>query len=51
MSEKLDKPTSGTVDELKAKRITTATAMRVEQPALNQPTQKTVPGEDSADTP
>jgi hypothetical protein len=50
MSEKIDPP-SGTIEEIKIKRITTATAMRYTQPAVNQPSQKTVPGKDSADTP
>jgi hypothetical protein len=30
---------------------TSVGAMRPEQPAVNQPIQKTVPGKDSADTP
>ncbi len=50
MSEKIDPP-SGTIDEIRIKRITIATGMRHAQPAINQPTQKTVPGKDSADTP
>jgi hypothetical protein len=50
MTEKLPKP-SGTADQIKLRKVTAATSMRIEQPALNQPTQKTVPGKDSADTP
>lgn len=50
MTEKLPKP-SGSFDQISVKRITSATSMRADQPALNQPTQKTVPGKDSADTP
>jgi hypothetical protein len=50
MTEKLPKPT-GTADQIKLRKVTAVTSMRVEQPALNQPLQKTVPGKDSADTP
>jgi hypothetical protein len=50
MIEKLPKPT-GTVDEIRIRRITSVGTMRPEQPAMDQPIQKTVPGKDSADTP
>jgi hypothetical protein len=50
MIEKLPNPT-GTPEEIIIRRITSVGAMRPEQPAVNQPIQKTVPGKDSADTP
>jgi hypothetical protein len=50
MTEKLPKPT-GTPDQIRIRRITSVGTMRPEQPAMNQPIQKTVPGKDSADTP
>jgi hypothetical protein len=50
MIEKLPKPT-GTPDQIRIRRITSVGAMRPEQPAMDQPIKKTVPGKDSADTP